>query len=211
MCNLVENDLKRKIIVCGDEPANFNHICNSLGGNVVSIDPIYSLSKKQIEARIKQTFSNVIDQIRKNLEMFRWNKIKSVDEPGKIRMDAMNKFLATCEQDKKHGRYIDSSLLKINFPNDSFDIALSSHFLFLYYDNLYYKFHYLAICEILRIASEVHIFPILDVNSKRSLYVDAVLKDLKEYQCKISRVNYDFQVNRNEMLRIVKKIVHFYR
>ncbi len=205
MFDLTQEDLKKRILGCGDGPSSFNSICNMKGGNVISIDPIYSLSKEQIAERIRITFDNVIAQTRKNQDKFRWNEIKSVDELGKIRMNAMNEFLQTYEQGKEKGRYVFGSLPKLDFFNESIDISLSSHFLFLYSDNLSYEFHYDSICEMLRVSSEARIFPLLDVNSQTSSYVKRIMRDLNQFNFEIRKVNYEFQINGNELMIISRK------
>lgn len=43
MFDLSAADLRRRILGCGDGPASFNAELNSLGGDVVSIDPLYSI------------------------------------------------------------------------------------------------------------------------------------------------------------------------
>ena len=118
--------------------------------------------------------------------------------------DPMQDFLSTYDQGKAEGRYIPGSLPKLDFPNDSFDMALSSHFLLLYTDNLSYEFHHESITEMLRIAKEVRIFPLLDVNAKKSSYVERILKDFSHCQVEIRRVNYEFQIDGNEFM-IIKR------
>lgn len=204
MFHLTRTDLKKKILGCGDGPASFNAACNSMGGNIISIDPLYALSKEQIKNRIHTTFDKVISQTRQNQDKFCWNKIKSVDELGAIRMDAMRLFLENYDKGKNKGKYIAGSLPELCFADNSFDIALSSHFLFLYSENLSYKFHYDSITEMLRISSEVRLFPLLDVNSKKSEYVNRILDDFKSFRINIQLVDYEFQKGGNEMMVISK-------
>ncbi len=205
MFDLTPADLKKRILGCGDGPASFNTLCNAQGGNVVSIDPIYALSKEQIAARIKATFDNVISQTRGNREKFRWDLIKSVDELGNVRMTAMNEFLAAYENGKAAGSYIAGSLPPIDFPDGSFDISLSSHFLFLYTDNLSFDFHADSISEMLRVSREARIFPLLDVNAQRSAYVDGIVSRFNTYAIEIRKVNYEFQIGGNEVMIISRK------
>jgi hypothetical protein len=68
MFDLSENDMKLRILGCGDGPASFNCECNQRGGNVISVDPIYSMSKEAIKKRIDETYYNVISQTEKNKE-----------------------------------------------------------------------------------------------------------------------------------------------
>ncbi len=205
MFAFAQEDLKKRILGCGDGPASFNSICNMNNGNVISIDPIYSLSKKQILERIHATYDNVIAQTRKNQDKFKWNEIMSVEELGRMRMEAMTVFLESYDQGRKNGKYIAGSLPRLAFPDDSFDISLSAHFLFFYSDNLNYEFHHASIREMLRVSPEARIFPLVDLNAKKSLYVDRIVKDLSQYNFKIRKVNYEFQIGGNEMMIITRK------
>jgi hypothetical protein len=206
MFDLTETDLKAKILGCGDGPASFNFECNKLGGNVVSVDPIYDLTRVEIKKRIDETFDVVITQTEKNKDKFRWDSIKSIDELGKIRMSAMNMFLESYELDKLDKKYIPASLPNLPFADNEFNIALCSHFLFLYTDNLSYEFHAIGIKEMLRVSKEVRIFPLLTVNGNKSPYVQRIMSDFKENDIAVKQVNYEFQIGGNEVMIIIKGV-----
>ena len=53
----------------------------------------------------------------------------------------MKKFLADFKKGKKEGRYLEATLPHLSFDDKEFDLALSSHFLFLYTNILNYEFH----------------------------------------------------------------------
>lgn len=90
-------------------------------------------------------------------------------------MAAMKNFLNDFEVGKRDKRYVYAGLPVLPFADHQFDLSLSSHFLFLYNDNLSLEFHLQAINEMLRVSKEVRIFPsLLDVNAIRSLYVNEV-------------------------------------
>ena len=132
MFGLSESDLDKKLLGCGDGPASFNSVMKQKGKSVVSVDPIYPFTKEVIEKRIEETFHDVIGQTRNNQDQFIWTKIKDVEELGNVRMNAMKDFLNDYETGKKENRYIHAELPVLPFANDQFDLALSSHFLFLY-------------------------------------------------------------------------------
>ncbi len=207
MFNLSQSDLDKKILGCGDGPASFNFELTQKGGQVVSIDPIYQMSKVEIENRISETYDDVINQTSKNREKFVWKNIKSVEELGEIRISSMRKFLDDFECGLRENRYISLEMPNLPFSDNQFDLSLSSHFLFLYSDNLNYDFHLKSIREMLRVSGEVRIFPIMDLNANISPYVDDIQNELKRdgVESEIIRVNYEFQRNGNEMLRLRKK------
>ena len=204
MFDLSEADLRLRILGCGDGPAEFNARLSERGGNVVSIDPIYEFDGVQIRNRISETYETVIDQLRKNQSDYVWNSISSVEDLGRIRMSAMNAFLSDYEAGKREGRYVHGELPLLPFDSDEFDIALSSHFLFLYSAHLSAEFHLHAVQEMLRVAREVRIFPLLTLDGKPSPYLDTVTEHYTDHGFSITlkRVSYEFQRGGNEMLLI---------
>ncbi|MBN1215532.1 MAG: SAM-dependent methyltransferase [Candidatus Lokiarchaeota archaeon] len=204
MFNLTPENLKLKILGCGDGPASFNYEMTKLGYQVTSIDPLYQFTAKQIQERIKETYDNVIGQTYQNQEKFIWERISSVEALGELRMSSMKKFLSDFKKGKKEGRYIEAKLPHLSFQDEEFDLGLSSHLLFFYTDILTYDFHLRAISEMCRVAKEVRIFPLLNVNNVFSPYVGKIIDDLYQLgkKAKIEKVPYEFQKGGNQMLKI---------
>jgi hypothetical protein len=202
MFSLTDADLKKNILGCGDGPASFNSELTKQGGRVTSVDPIYQFCKEEIEKRVDATFSVVMEQTRTNKDEFVWKNISTVEELGQIRMAAMKKFLNDYPNSSE--RYIQAELPDLTFEKKRFDLSLSSHFLFLYSEQLSYDFHFQSIKELCRVAKEARIFPILELGAKRSRHIDKAVNELKEsgYQCCIEKVEYEFQKGGNEMLRV---------
>jgi hypothetical protein len=161
MFSLTDTDLGLTILGCGDGPASFNAEATRRGATVVSCDPIYRYDSDQLRGRVGATYAEVLDQTRRNADEFVWNTIRSVDELGQVRMAAMNEFMDDYAAGKTEGRYVDAELPNLPFRESSFDLALCSHFLFLYTNHLGEAFHRSAIREMCRVAVEVRIFPLL--------------------------------------------------
>lgn len=161
MFGLTEADQELRILGCGDGPAAFNAELTQRGGSVVSVDPIYVFDASQIRSRIAESYETVMSQMRKNQSDYVWGAISSVEELGRIRMSAMDTFLSDYETGKNNGRYIAGELPLLPFESGAFDIALSSHFLFLYSAHLSAGLHLQALREMLRVAREVRVFPLL--------------------------------------------------
>jgi hypothetical protein len=200
MFDLTASELNLSILGCGDGPASFNVECNQRGGHVTSVDPLYRFSRAAIERRIAETYDEVIQQTGANQEKFIWDVIPSLEALGRIRMESMQRFLASYRQGKAEGRYIPGELPGLPFPDRTFDLALSSHFLFLYTEYLTLEFHVSAIYEMLRVAREIRIFPLLDMNARESQYLSGVLESFQKYDPEIRTVNYEFQRGGNKML-----------
>jgi len=204
MFSLTPADLKRKILGCGDGPASFNAELTERGGNITSIDPVYSFSADQIRQRISETCDYVLDQTRENQDKFVWKDPGSVEELARLRMSAMKKFLEDFPKGIMQKRYLTGELPSLPSGDKEFDLALCSHLLFLYTDNLSLEFHLRSLAELCRVSNEVRIFPLLDVNGKRSPYVDPVIDFLKTGKRDVMevKVEYEFQKGGNMMLKI---------
>ena len=119
----------------------------------------------------------------------------------------MRLFLEDFDEGREAGRYQSQALPKLSFEAGDFDLAVSSHFLFLYSDQLDLSFHINGVDELLRVSREVRIFPLLDLNGERSAHLDPLIAGLAgEGHCtEIREVPYEFQIGGNEMLRVSKR------
>jgi hypothetical protein len=204
MFALTDGELAQKIIDCGSGPASFNAEATRQGAHVISCDPIYRWDVDQIRQRINSTCDTILAQTRQNRDEFVWDSIRSVEELGKIRMSAMGDFLNDYGVGRARGRYIDAELPTLPFSEGSFDLALSSHFLFLYTTQLGGAFHRAAVREMCRVATEVRIFPLLALAGRRSPYVDQIVEEFGRsgFDVSIEHVAYEFQRGGHEMMRI---------
>lgn len=204
MFALTETELGSRIVGCGDGPASFNAKATRCGATVVSCDPIYRYSVEQLRARITAASGEVLQQTRQNAEEFVWSEIRSIEELGQVRMAAMNDFLDDYPAGREQGRYVDSELPNLPFSDLSFDLALCSHFLFLYTAHLGTSFHRLAIEEMCRVATEVRIFPLLALGASPSPVVEPVAEELRGrgFDVFVEQVPYEFQCGGNHMMRV---------
>jgi hypothetical protein len=204
MFALTDEDLRGRILGCGDGPAAFNAEATRRGVRVTSCDPLYDFNAQQIRERIDATAENVIDQTRRNRDEFVWTDITSVEHLHKVRMSAMEDFLADYNSGRNDRRYVTAALPTLPFANRSFDLAVCSHFLFLYSEHLGQQFHEDAILELSRVADEVRIFPLLALGGIASPHVVGTIARLRdaEYAVTIERVPYEFQRGGNEMMCI---------
>jgi SAM-dependent methyltransferase len=202
--DLSEDDLTRRMIGCGDGPAGFNCKLTARGGSIVSCDPLYRYSRDEIQARIETCYPQILEQVEKNRDLFIWDSISSPQELGKQRSSAMRSFLADYEKGRQEGRYCAAALPYLPFSRGSFDLAVCSHLLFYYSDSLTESFHYLALREMLRVATEVRIFPLVDLNGQVSRYRDPLVRQLENdgYRVSIRPVPYEFIRGGNKTLII---------
>jgi hypothetical protein len=204
MFALTEGDLSKPILSCADGPASFNSEMHRQGHHVVSVDPIYGCAKAEIRARIDETYEEVLAQARRNRDNFVWTTIRSVDALGRTRMSSMNQFLDDYEPGRRQGRYVAGALPDLPFVDNHFDLALCSHFLFLYTDQFSLARHMASIEEMRRVAREVRIFPLVDLDAKPSPYRDPIVAACRErgMHAEVVKVPYEFQRSADEMLQI---------
>ncbi len=207
MFDLSETDLRKTILGCCDGPASFNAILTRRGGYIVSVDPLYQFNTHEIRYLIDEIYPSIIEQTRRNQDNFVWTTIRTVNELGKLRMAAMNEFLSDYPSGRKQRRYISGKLPELPFPDGRFELAVCSHLLFLYSERLSGDFHLESIKELCRVAREVRIFPLVDLDSKPSRHVQPVTTLLKKngYEVTFVNVPYEFQRGGTQMMRICRK------
>ena len=152
MFALTDADLGRTIVDSAAGPSSFNAEMHSRGKRVVSVDPIYSFSPGQIRRRVEAVRDTMIDQVRGQINPFAWEYFRSPEHLEHVRMGAMEQFLADFAADEGRDRYLPQSLPALAIADDTFELALSSHFLFLYSDRLNPAFHLASVRELLRVA-----------------------------------------------------------
>ena len=203
MFNLSRDDLQRKkILGCGDGPSSFNAEASYDSANIVSVDPLYAYSRGEIMQRIDDVKEEVMEQVKAHADRFVWKNIPDIESLEIMRIEVMMEFLMDYDEGVEEGRYIAAELPKLPFKDDSFDLALSSHLLFLYSDHLDEAFHKASIDEMLRVSKEVRIFPLINLDNTPSPHIDPVTAYLHEkgYDVEIIKTGYEFQKGADEMM-----------
>lgn len=204
MFGLTAADRKGRILDCGGGPASFNAELTQQGGAVISCDPVYQFSAAEIAQRITETRPLILKGVQENLDRYVWQVITSPEHLVEVRMAAMQQFLADFPQGLEAGRYRLEALPNLPFHNHQFDLALCSHLLFTYSDHLSWEFHQAAIAEMLRVAQEVRLFPLLKLSGEPSPFVAPLCEHLTHqgYQVQIKPVDYEFQRGGNQLLQV---------
>ncbi len=204
MFALTEDDLSKHILGAADGPASFNTELTNCNGSVVSLDPIYGLAPKDIKQRFDQVLPNILKQVDATPKDWVWDYHSSPAQLRERRIEVTNRFIKDFTKAKGSSRYVEGTLPNLPFPDHSFEIALCSHFLFLYADRFPLEFHVRSICEMLRVAPEIRIFPLIQLDLKRPIFLKTLIAKLedKNFIVSIEKVKYELQRGGNEMLRI---------
>ena len=133
---------------------------------------------------------------------FVWRTFADPEELVAARLAAAERFLADLERRRDEGRYLPHALPALPFPDGSFDLALCSHFLFLYSAALNSAFHHTALGELLRVAREVRVFPLLTMDGAASPHLASVTAWLRRagHGVTIRRVDYEVMRGGDRML-----------
>ena len=200
-------DLKgKKILDSPSGASSFVSTANKNGVDVTGVDLIYEFDKNSIEVQGYKTIEKIY-QDTSWMDVYKMDFYKSKENHRNHRENALKAFVG--DFNKKD--YVFAKLPNLPFENDCFNLALSSHLLFVYDNMLDYDFHKNSILEMLRVSKEVRIFPLVDFKNSRVLeeknfspFVYKILEDLKDFNCEIVKVDFEFQPKANYYLKILK-------
>ncbi|MEZ5904667.1 MAG: hypothetical protein R3C69_06035 [Geminicoccaceae bacterium] len=206
MFGLTEADRHRTILGCGDGPAGFNAEWSAGGGRVVSVDPLYRHAAPAIRRRIDTHLRRHGSTAQRQPAALRLAQ-HSVDGGMAAHAPAghgpVPRRLRRPESPwpLRRRRAAGPAFRRWH----AFDLALCSHLLFLYSEQLSYAFHLAAMRELLRVAREVRVFPLLTLAMEPSPHLPPLSEALAGagFGVAVERVPYEFQRGGNEMLRVV--------
>ncbi|MFB7879295.1 hypothetical protein ACFC06_28955 [Nocardia sp. NPDC056064] len=205
MFQLSDDDLAgRRILDCPGGAASFAAEASALGAEVTAIDPIYATAPADLAARATPETERAVAWAHQHADRYRWDWYGSTAEHAAIRRGAAARFAEDVRTTPD--RYLAGSLPSLPCPDDSFDLALSSHLLFSYADRLDADFHLAALQELARVATtEARVYPLLD-------YTGAPLDDLidhlrtelhdKGIQTSLRKTHYEFHHGADTMLTL---------
>lgn len=195
-----------RILDCAGGPASFNAEGTRAGWNITSADPLYQYTAAQIETRIDAAREEIVANTRLHKDRYNWDEFGSIENLVDVRLHAMRTFLADYAEAGEGQRYVNAGLPTLPFDDAAFDLALCSHYLFTYTEAVDAATHLAAIREMLRVAREVRIFPIVDHNAEPSPHLAVVRETLADEATFEHRtVPYEFQKGANQMLVLIRK------
>ncbi|MCL1078710.1 SAM-dependent methyltransferase [Parashewanella spongiae] len=206
MFSLTKADLKRKILGCADGASSFNVTATALGVDVTSCDPLYRLTPEKIDQKVNTSYELIYPKILNSVNDFNWNYFKDPKDLKAHRLNASKTFLDDFSKAKDDDRYLNASLPILPFVDDCFDLALCGNFLCLYSEILSTDFHIKSVLELVRVAKEVRIFPLIGNDRKTPEQLKFVLTALEQQSVnfEIVDVDYHFTKGANQMLQIKK-------
>ena len=176
MFALGEAERRTSILTVGDGPSSFNAEGTVSGMRIVSVDPLYALHGEQVAARIAHT------------------------------SPVVGRFLEDYSIGVDQGRYVSGDATALPFPDGSYDLALCSHLLFRDGQPDDLAFHLRAVNELLRVAEEVRIFPVMETGAATSRHLRAVMMALERqgFRAETREADQDLQLSGRQMLVIAR-------
>lgn len=205
MFALTSEEMRGQLLDCGGGPSSFNAESHDRGNRVISCDPIYRFTAEEIGQRVDETAPKITAITRENQENFLWHRFSSPAQLAEERLATMRRFLTDYPQGKTEGRYVTGALPDLPFAAGTFDLALCSHLLFTYSEQLPLSFHLDALLEMCRVAAEVRVFPLLvSFTGQLSPHLEPVIAQLQTegYPIETRMTAYEFQKGGNQMLSI---------
>jgi hypothetical protein len=173
----------------------------ALGGTVVSVDPAYSASREDLVVRARADLDRISEWARANPAQVNWSYIGSLTTAFQHWKTAIDAFEADYHPDGE--RYVAASLPELPFPDDHFDLTLSSHLLFVYPDFFDFDTHVRWLLELNRVTrGEVRVYPLVDSAARPYPQLADVRAVLAEHGVRTSlhRAACAFNVGGDELL-----------
>ncbi|MET7767069.1 methyltransferase domain-containing protein [Nocardia sp. NPDC005366] len=151
----------RRILDCPGGASSFTAEAGELGAHVTAADPIYARPATQLRSLALAETDRGREWANTHHDRYRWDWYGTPDQHHHIRSTAATTFGADIADHPQ--RYVAASLPFLPFPDNSFDLVLSSHLLFTYADRLDADFHLAALLELSRVAiGETRLYPLVD-------------------------------------------------
>lgn len=202
---LTSTDLLGRILDCSAGASGFAAVVNAEGGRVTAVDPAYEQRADVLLAAASASAARGAAIVVDNEDRFVWTWYGSRQRRDELRREGLAAFTADLQVHPE--TYMSGALPKLPFPDDVFDLALCSHLLFTWSDVFDEEWHYLALLELLRVARQVRIFPLVVQGTGLGVpFLPHVLDRLRAqgHLAEVVTVPYEFQRGADEMLVLTR-------
>lgn len=167
--------------------------------DVINIDPLYQYSLEQIKAYQEKAQTDLKQKLIEMPEHY--------EDAQQIAMRLNQQSAELFFTDfliGKQQRYLAHDLSQLPFKDEAFDLALIKYFLFTYSMELSLDKHLQILQELLRVANEVRVFPLVTLEGELSPLVGEVIAQLQalNYGTEIKVSAMQLQKKGNALLRI---------
>jgi hypothetical protein len=171
------------------------------GAAAVAVDPLYRLPREEIAETSRSGLAGGNAIWAQHPDRFTWSWYGDPQARDRMRARALAEFVL--DLSTHSDRYVGASLPTLPYDDRAFDLALCSHLLFTWADQLGREWHRAALLELARVAAEVRVFPtVLQGPGEPVPFWDALMADLRDagLVAELRRSPYEFQVGADHML-----------
>jgi len=190
-----------RVLDCPSGASSFIAEAKSRGIAASGCDILYCYDRDALRTQGEKSIEKIYDDTSWMAE-HNFAFYHSIERHKEHRVGALEAFCA----DYNTKDYWFAELPKLPYADNSFDLVLSSHLLFVYDDRLDLAFHEASITEMLRIGKEVRIFPLVDYKNSRVDELDNLspfaYQMAEKFGGEIVKVGFEFQKNGGYMLKI---------
>jgi hypothetical protein len=194
-----------RVLDCPAGPSSFAAEAHARGLRVTACDVSYNMGAEKLEDIGLNDLEQVFEAFDKSDVEYVWDYYGSRDELIGLRKRALTLFAGDFEQGKGEGRYVEGALPSLPFGDREFDLALSGNFLFLYAEWLSIDTHLECLRELLRVSSEVRVFPVMTIEGMPYDYMGYILSTLADegVKAELDPVDMELMKGGNKMLRLM--------
>ena len=201
MFDLGTSALTESILDCSAGAAGFAAEAGRRGSRVVAVDPAYAMTRGQLAELGNADLARGSAIAADHPDRFTFAWYGSPEQRLSLRTRALAQFLPDLVMHPE--RYVAGQLPQLPFRDGSFDLAVCSHLLFTWADQLGLEWHRAALLELARVAREVRVFPtVVQGPGEPVPFWEELMSDLATAGLGTERreVPYEFQVGANTML-----------
>ncbi len=205
MFDLGSSDLSGVVLDCSAGVAGFAAEAGRRGAHVVAVDPAYAMPREELATLGNADLGrgSVIAADYPDRFTFEW--YGSPERRFSMRTRALAQFLPDLVMHPE--RYVAGQLPQLPFRDGAFDLAVCSHLLFTWADELGLDWHLAALLELTRVARSVRVFPTVVQGAGEPVpFWDELMAELATagLRAERRRVPYEFQVGANTMLVVTR-------
>jgi SAM-dependent methyltransferase len=202
---LTDDDLTRSVLDCSAGASGFAAVANARGGRVTAVDPAYAQGPEELLATADSSTSQGGAILAGHADRFVWTWYGTPERRDDLRRAALAAFAADLRGHPS--TYVPGSLPQLPFADDAFDLALCSHLLFTWSDVFDEEWHEAALLDLLRVAEQVRVFPlVVQATGELVPFLPGLLDRLGEqgHLVDLVEVPYVFQRGADRMLRVIR-------
>ncbi|MDH5757044.1 MAG: class I SAM-dependent methyltransferase [Nitrospinota bacterium] len=196
----------KRILDLASGPSSFAAEATAKGARVTALDPAYALPPHEIARQSLDQIATIRKKMEPAQDGYRWDFYKNPDHLKACREAVSNRFLADYQK-APLGRYVAGALPQLPFGDNAFDLALCSHFLFLFADRLDHRFHLESLLAMTRVSSGVSlVYPVVGLEGKPYGAMGQLIGELAEHgvEARLEKTDFEFLIGATHMLKLGK-------